>query len=264
MLTVGSLTKELGLELAAGSGRRRRARDPLGPHLRAARPDPLALRRRAAADHRDPARHRRAASASSSGCSPTASVAGLGLRHRASTTPSCPRPLVTEAETSSASRVFEVPYEMPVHRHHRGGVQPARERAVRRALPRDRRQRAARAAGPRGRRARGDRPRDRLRGRRQLGRARRRAASRWRHGGRRLAAEHARRASATRSRPRGAAAAPFVPSSAELRGRALAHPVSPRGGARRGLARGRAPLRRARATSSASACSRPRSWSPSS
>jgi purine catabolism regulator len=50
------------------------------------------------------------------------------------------------------------------------------------------------------------------------------------HGGRRLSAEVAE-AIRTEVQPRGAAAAPFVPPQAELRGRALAHPVSPRGGA---------------------------------
>jgi PucR family transcriptional regulator, purine catabolism regulatory protein len=50
------------------------------------------------------------------------------------------------------------------------------------------------------------------------------------HGGRRLPADviEAIRAEV---QPRGEGAAPFVPPQAELRGRALAHPVSPRGGA---------------------------------
>ncbi len=43
--------------------------------------------------------------------------------------------------------------------------------------------------------------------------------------------------------PRGTAAAPFVPSQTDLRGRALAHPVSPRAGLGRGLAGRRASLR---------------------
>jgi purine catabolism regulator len=50
------------------------------------------------------------------------------------------------------------------------------------------------------------------------------------HGGRRLSAE-VLEAMRTEVQPRAAAAAPFVPPQPELRGRALAHPVSPRGGA---------------------------------
>ncbi|MGZ5323697.1 MAG: PucR family transcriptional regulator [Solirubrobacterales bacterium] len=50
------------------------------------------------------------------------------------------------------------------------------------------------------------------------------------HGGRRLSAE-VNDAIRAEVRDRGSAAAPFVPSQASLRGRALAHPVSPRGGA---------------------------------
>ncbi|HET8975798.1 MAG TPA: PucR family transcriptional regulator [Solirubrobacterales bacterium] len=50
------------------------------------------------------------------------------------------------------------------------------------------------------------------------------------HGGRRLSAE-VTEAIRKEVSDRGSAAAPFVPSVAALRGRALAHPVSPRGGA---------------------------------
>jgi purine catabolism regulator len=50
------------------------------------------------------------------------------------------------------------------------------------------------------------------------------------HGGRRLP-ENLLDAIRTEVQPRAAAAAPFVPPHADLRGRALAHPVSPRGGA---------------------------------
>jgi purine catabolism regulator len=50
------------------------------------------------------------------------------------------------------------------------------------------------------------------------------------HGGRRLAAELTE-AIAAEARGRGSAAAPFVPTHEATRGRALAHPVSPRGGA---------------------------------
>jgi DNA-binding PucR family transcriptional regulator len=50
------------------------------------------------------------------------------------------------------------------------------------------------------------------------------------HGGRRLSAEISEEIR-TEVQPRGAGAAPFVPPQPDLRGRALAHPVSPRGGA---------------------------------
>ena len=50
------------------------------------------------------------------------------------------------------------------------------------------------------------------------------------HGGRRLSAEVLESIRAE-VQPRAAAAAPFVPPQPDLRGRALAHPVSPRGGA---------------------------------
>ena len=49
-------------------------------------------------------------------------------------------------------------------------------------------------------------------------------------GGRRLSAE-VTEVIRTEVQPRGSAAAPFVPPQPDLRGRALAHPVSPRGGA---------------------------------
>lgn len=49
------------------------------------------------------------------------------------------------------------------------------------------------------------------------------------HGGRRLGAELSE-AIRNEVQSRGSAAAPFVPASGELRGRTLAHPVSPRGG----------------------------------
>ena len=121
------------------------------------------------------------------------------------------------------------PLRDALHRDHRGGVQPAGERAVRRALPRHRGQRAARAARPPGRRPRRDRARDRRRRRRQLGRAGR---ARRGPGQRRPQAPRvpARRRSRARCSRAARAAAPFVPSQPDLRGRALAHPVSPRAG----------------------------------
>ena len=110
MLTVGKLVADCGLELAAGADAAERA-DPLGPHLRARGPDAVALRRRAAADHRDPARTARRGSAVRRACSPTTSVAGLGLgtgfEHKR-----MPKALVDEAEKRGFP-LFEVPYEMP-------------------------------------------------------------------------------------------------------------------------------------------------------
>ena len=83
------------------------------------------------------------------------------------------------------------------------------------------------------------------------------------NGGRRLP-EYLLDAVRTEVQPRGTAAAPFVPSQPDLRGRALAHPVSPRRRVRGGLAGRGAALRESSGTSSASACSRRRSswrWS---
>ena len=102
---------EMGLELAAGEDG---ADAPVRwVHIsRAARPDALAVGRRAAADHRHPARHRRARSASSCGCLVGHHLAGLGFgtgfdhdaaaRRRSSRRPS-----------ELGFPVFEVPYELP-------------------------------------------------------------------------------------------------------------------------------------------------------
>ena len=78
MLTVQSLVDEMGLELAAGEGARRRA-GSLGAHHRAAGPDAVAVGRRAAADHGHPARRATRASASSCACSSGRHLAGLGF-----------------------------------------------------------------------------------------------------------------------------------------------------------------------------------------
>ena len=68
----------------------------------------------------------------------------------------------------------------------------------------------------------------------------------------------------TEVQPRGTAAAPFVPSQPDLRGRALAHPVSPRPRVARRPGWSWCGARESSGTSSASACSRRRSswrWS---
>ena len=61
-----------------GRARRRRA-DPLGPHQRAARPDAVAVGRRAAADHRHAADRTRPSSATTSSGSCDHHLAGLGF-----------------------------------------------------------------------------------------------------------------------------------------------------------------------------------------
>ena len=131
-----------------------------------------------------------------------------------------------------------------LHRDHRSRFQPAGERAIRRALPRHRRKRASRAAGPAGWRPQRDRARDRCRRRRQLGgpgcarrgpRQRRAAAPRVparRHPHRGAAARHRR--GPLRAEPRGPPGEVARPSGVAA------------GGCGRGLAGGRPPFGRAR------------------
>ena len=83
----------------------------LGAHLRAARPDPVAVRWRAAADHRHAARDAGPGSGSSPRGWPIITWPGSGSG-RASSTPPCP----SRCSRSAAERefpVFEVPYEVP-------------------------------------------------------------------------------------------------------------------------------------------------------
>ena len=253
-------TTELDLKLAAG-GEAAAEREIRWVHIsELADPTPWLSRRRAAADDRDPARQRRAPARVRAPARRAASSPGSASAP-ASTTPSCRRRSLAEAEALGFP-LFEVPYEMPFIAITEAAANQPRQRAVRRALARDRRQRAARAAGPRGRRPRGDRPRDRLGGRRQLGRARR-ARRAARPGGRRLAAEVV---DAIRDEVRATrlAAAPFVP----VRSR----PAGPGPRPSRLPARRRAPrpgwwwsaAPASSATSSGSASSRRRSWSRSS
>ena len=158
MLTVQSLLDELDLGLAAGAKRRRRA-GALGPHLRAAGPDAVALGRRADADHRDPARHRRqAALLRPPPRRPQPRRARL--RHRLQ-----PRRAAEGAGRGGGETrlpALRGPLLDAVHRDHREGLRPPRQRAVRGAAAGDRGAAAARAAGARGARPGGDRGDDRL------------------------------------------------------------------------------------------------------
>ena len=79
MLTVRELLRELDVRPAPRGGRARRA-GALGPHLRAARSDALALGRRAAADHGHAARHGQAPARvrGAAGRSPARRASGWG------------------------------------------------------------------------------------------------------------------------------------------------------------------------------------------
>ena len=84
---------------------------PLGAHLRAARPDAVAVRRRAAADHRDAARDADAQRGSSWRAWPTTSWPGSGSGP-ASRTPRC-RSRCSRSRPSASSRCSRCPYEVP-------------------------------------------------------------------------------------------------------------------------------------------------------
>ena len=140
-----------------------------------------------------------------------------------------PKAVLSEAKACHFP-VFEVPYETPVHSDHRGGVQPPGERAVRRALPRDRGERAPRAARPAGRRPRRGRARDRRRGRAAARSCSTREARSWRTAGASSPSTWSTRF-ARRCSPVGRPPRPSCRARPDLRGRALAHPVSPRAGA---------------------------------
>ena len=169
MLTVQSLLDELDLELV---GRRASGRSAgaLGPHLRARGPDPVALRRRADADHGDPAGQRRQAA----GLRQTArrpQPRRARLRHRL-------QPRLAAESAGRGGRKTRLPALRgplldALHRDHREGLRPSGQRAVRGAAARHRRAAAARAAGPRRARPGGDRGDDRLGGRRHGGDPRR-------------------------------------------------------------------------------------------
>ena len=110
MLTLRELLRELDVRIVAGEARAgpRRA---MGAHLRARGSDAVAVRRRAAADHRPAARRRPSSSASTSRAWPAHGLSGLGLRHRllAQEVPAALR----EAAAEHGFPLFEVPYEVP-------------------------------------------------------------------------------------------------------------------------------------------------------
>ena len=110
MLTVQSLLDELGLDLAAGAQRGRGA-GALGPHLRARGPDPVALRRRADADHRHPASTRAAKQRAFVRLLADHNLAGLGFGTGFSHD-KLPKALVEEAKKRDFP-LFEVPYSTP-------------------------------------------------------------------------------------------------------------------------------------------------------
>ena len=218
-------------------GRRRRAR-ALGAHHRAARPDAVAVGRRADPDHRPAAQERPSASASSRGGWRTttwpASGFGTGFEHDR-----LPEALVDEAAHAGLPGVRGA-LRAAVHRAHREGVRAAGERAVRGAPARDRHPQAARAAGARGARARRAGARAVGRDRRRGAGARRARRARW------PSAPSGGRCPPTRStclrdadpRPRrrtraDGEAREFAPDHPDLAGRSLVLPVATRGAARR-------------------------------
>ena len=110
VLTVQSLVDDLGLELLGGRGGGRGA-GPLGSHHRAARPHAVAVGRRAAADHRHPARHGERAARVRRAARPTTTWPALGFGtgfDHAQAAAGDP----DEAETHGFP-VFEVPYDVP-------------------------------------------------------------------------------------------------------------------------------------------------------
>ena len=147
------------------ASRRRRAADPLGPHLRARGPDPVALGRRAAADDRDPARAAPARQRRFVALLAEHDVAGPRPGHGLRATSGCRRRSSTRP-TSGGMPLFEVPYEMPfIAITERAFARLVNEQyAVLRA--RHPGARAPRAAGDRGPRAGGRPGLDRVGGRR--------------------------------------------------------------------------------------------------
>ena len=111
MLTVRELLRDLDVRLARRRGEPRRAR-ALGAHLRARRPDAVAVGRRAAADDRDGARRRRRASATFVARLADHGLAGLGLgtgfAHE-----TVPDGAASRRRAERGFPLFEVPYEVP-------------------------------------------------------------------------------------------------------------------------------------------------------
>ena len=94
----------------------------------------MAVRRRAAAHHRDPARAAPPGSAVRRACSPTTTWPGSASA-RASSTSGCPRRCIEEAEELGMP-LFEVPYEMPFIAITERAFALSGQRAVRRCCER--------------------------------------------------------------------------------------------------------------------------------
>ena len=140
MLTLRDLsaTSTSGSSPASGP----RARGPLGAHLRAARPDAVAVGRRAAAHHRAAARPTPSAARLRRRGWPGTGSPGSGSAP-ASPTTRCPR----RCRGGRRARLpaLRGPLRGAVHRGHREGVRAPRQRALRGAAAGDRRARAPRA-----------------------------------------------------------------------------------------------------------------------
>ena len=109
MLTVRDLLRDLDVRLLAGE-RGLHLPGEMGPHLRAARPDAVAVRWRAAADHRHAAGHagqQREFAARLADHHLAGLGFGTGFKHAG-----CPAPLL-EVAAEREFPVFEVPYEVP-------------------------------------------------------------------------------------------------------------------------------------------------------
>ena len=129
------LVRDLDVRLVAGEAGARPPR-PLGAHLRARRPDAVAVGRRAAADHRPAARATRRRAPTSTG-SPAHGLAGPRASAPASARRACPRRW-SRRPTELGFPLFEVPVRGAVHRAHREGLHAPRQRARRGAPARDR------------------------------------------------------------------------------------------------------------------------------
>ena len=130
MLTVRELLRDLDVRVLAGEANLD-APGALGPHLRARRPDAVAVGRRAAADDRawrstPPSAQRDVRRAGW----PTTGSPGLGLRHRLRATTRSPTALV-EAARRARLPALRGALRHAVHRGHREGVHAAGQRAVR-------------------------------------------------------------------------------------------------------------------------------------
>ena len=251
MLTVQSTARRAG----ARAGRRQgggRGADPLGAHQRAARPDAVDVRRRAAAHDRDPAHRAPTSSARSCGGSST-TTSPASASAPASSTTTIPPAIVEEAERLGFP-LFEVPYEMPfIAITEKAFARLVNEQyeVLQRGIAVHRRleQLVLEERGLRGGRARAlgrDRRRDRD--------ARPARRARWRRANFRrelpAAALEAIRAEVERAQRQRARRDPFEPAHDDVAGRALALPVARRAAAGRGPGSSRSATPAASASSS--------------